>query len=111
MPGGVCEISETPAEGACRETHEETGLVVEPLALVGVYDSRRCGTLSPAHLYHLVFACRTTNGTPPRVSVETLAVDWFAQPSLPPLHAGHRVRVPDAFRWRHEEFDGAFFDR
>ena len=44
MPGGAFEVGETPAEGACREAWEETGVAVEPLALVGVYDSRLCGT-------------------------------------------------------------------
>ena len=111
MPGGAIEVGETPAEAASRETHEETGLVVEPLALLGVYDSRRCGTLAPVHLYHIVFACGLKDGATPQVSVETLAVDWFAEDALPPLHAGHQIRVPDAFAWHHGELQDAFFDR
>jgi ADP-ribose pyrophosphatase YjhB (NUDIX family) len=37
QPGGFLEIDETAHEGAIRETLEETGLVVEPTEIVGVY--------------------------------------------------------------------------
>ncbi|HEY7025101.1 MAG TPA: NUDIX hydrolase [Candidatus Limnocylindrales bacterium] len=37
QPGGFLEIDETAQEGAARETLEETGLVVEPTQIVGVY--------------------------------------------------------------------------
>lgn len=37
QPGGFLEIDETAHEGAIRETLEETGLVVEPIEVVGVY--------------------------------------------------------------------------
>ena len=37
QPGGFLEIDETVNEGAVRETLEETGLVVEPGEIVGLY--------------------------------------------------------------------------
>jgi len=37
QPGGFLEVDETVAEGAARETLEETGLVVKPGELVGIY--------------------------------------------------------------------------
>ncbi|TAM79441.1 MAG: NUDIX domain-containing protein [Chloroflexota bacterium] len=37
QPGGFLEIDETVREGAVRETLEETGLVVEPAEIVGLY--------------------------------------------------------------------------
>jgi NADH pyrophosphatase NudC (nudix superfamily) len=37
QPGGFMEIDETVREGAIRETLEETGLVVEPGEIVGLY--------------------------------------------------------------------------
>lgn len=40
MPGGGFRVGETPAEGPVREALEETGLKCEPVALVGVFDSR-----------------------------------------------------------------------
>lgn len=110
MPGGAFEVGETPAEGACREAWEETGIAVEPLALVGVYDSRRCGSRSNAHLYQFVFLCRPREAdAQPHVGGETLDVGWFAEADLPPLSPGHNVRIPDAFRyWRGERREAVF---
>jgi ADP-ribose pyrophosphatase YjhB (NUDIX family) len=37
QPGGFLEVDETVSEGAVRETLEETGLVVRPTEIVGLY--------------------------------------------------------------------------
>src|SRR6185437_7452921 len=58
MPGGLCEVGETPTEGVAREAWEETGLAVTPISLVGVYDSRFRGGQGPSQLYQFVFLCR-----------------------------------------------------
>lgn len=42
MPGGAFEMGETAAQGVRREALEETGVDVEVVDLVGVYDSRFC---------------------------------------------------------------------
>ena len=100
MPGGLLEVGETPAEGTCREAWEETGVEVEPLALIGVYDSRLCGSRTTAHLYQFVFLCRPLQSTArPVVTAETLDVGWFTEDNLPPLSPGHTLRIPDAFRY------------
>ena len=44
-PGGVLERDEAIIEGLLREVREETGLIVEPLALTGVYKNMRLGVL------------------------------------------------------------------
>ncbi|MEP7275494.1 MAG: NUDIX domain-containing protein, partial [Betaproteobacteria bacterium] len=36
-PGGMIEPLETPADAAVRETHEETGLLVELTRMIGVF--------------------------------------------------------------------------
>jgi 8-oxo-dGTP pyrophosphatase MutT (NUDIX family) len=111
MPGGGFEVGEAPAVAACREAWEETGLAVEPLALVGVYDSRFCGTRSNAHLYQFVFLCRPRDPVAqPTLSNETLDVAWYAEADLPPLSPGHALRIADAFRYWRGELDGAVFD-
>jgi 8-oxo-dGTP pyrophosphatase MutT (NUDIX family) len=110
MPGGAFEVGETPAEGACREAWEETGMQVEPLALVGVYDSRLCGTRSRAQLYQFVFLCQPRDpDAQPIVSNETLDVRWYAEAALPALSPGHASRIADAFRsWRAERREAVF---
>src|SRR5215213_5595107 len=111
MPGGAFEVGETPAEGACREAWEETGVAVEPLTLVGVYDSRLCGSRTAAHLYQFVFLCRPRDpAAQPLVSNETLDVGWYAEDALPPLSPGHASKIIDAFRYWRGERRAAVFD-
>lgn len=58
QPGGVMELSEDPHEAVRREVLEETGVLVEPEALTGVYKNMKRGIVS------LVFRCRYVGGTP-----------------------------------------------
>ena len=114
MPGGALEVGETPAEGVLREAFEESGVRAEAVALVGVFDSRLCKTVTRHHLYQFVFLCRPTNGheaeTPTHAS-ETLGADWFPEDALPDnLDPGHAVRIPHAYRVWHGE-GAPFFDR
>lgn len=110
MPGGAFEVGETPAEGACREAWEETGVAVEPMALSGVYDSRLCDSRSAYHLYQFVVLCRPRDPEAiPTLSNETLDVGWFADEMLPTLSPGHERRIADAFRrWRGETREAIF---
>lgn len=113
MPGGALEVGETPAEGVVREVREETGVQSRPVALVGVFDSRLCGTVSRHHLYHFVFLCRPLNARQPAQAThshEVLDVRWFAEDGLPDdFSPGHASRIRVAFRvWRGGA--PAFFD-
>jgi len=115
MPGGALMVGETPAEGAVREAFEETGVRCEPVALVGVFDSRLCGTVSRHQLYQFVFLCQALDGgqavEPPSHAIEVLGSGWFAEHDLPDdVDPGHVSRIPEAFRvWRGE--GGVYFDR
>jgi 8-oxo-dGTP pyrophosphatase MutT (NUDIX family) len=40
VPGGLIEPAETPADGAVRETWEETGLLIEVTSILGVYGGK-----------------------------------------------------------------------
>ena len=115
MPGGAIAVGETPAEAVVREALEETGVLCEPIALVGVFDSRLCGTVSRHHLYQLVFLCRPLDGSKlvetPSHAIEVLDVGWFAEHAMPTdLDPGHVLRIPKAFRVWHGD-DRAYFDR
>ncbi len=115
MPGGGLEVGETPAQGIVREVMEETGIACEPVALVGVYDSRLCGTPSFYQLYQFSFLCRplSNNGviSSPSHAHEVKDVQWFSEHELPDdIDPGHIKRIPEAFRVWHGDM-GAFFDR
>ena len=114
MPGGALEVGETPAAGAVREALEETGVHSRAVSLVGVFDSRLCGTVSRYHLYQFVFLCEPLEpgeAEKPSHAIEVLDSGWFAEGSLPEdIDPGHLSRIPEAFRvWRGDHrvfFDG-----
>jgi len=64
IPGGRLKIGETLREGVVREAREETGLTVDPVELLGVYD-RLLRDEAGRILYHYVlidFLCRRLTG-------------------------------------------------
>ncbi len=87
MPGGWVDAGETAAQAAMRETLEETGLVVEALALVHV--AARTGSV------HLTFGCRVAGGRL-RASAEARDVRYWDAHAVPAWHADHRERMQAA---------------
>jgi hypothetical protein len=82
--------------------------VVEPIELVGVYDSRLCRSRSALQLFQFVFLCRPISQMTATTPHEVTGMGWFAEAELPPLSPGHAVRVPDLFRFLEDR--RAFFD-
>ena len=95
LPGGAVDERESLAQAAVREAHEETGLEVELLRLVGVYSQPNW------HEYgsHIVlFAARPAGGQICPQSSEVLEIAYFAQCELPELILfGQQRRIKDAF--------------
>jgi ADP-ribose pyrophosphatase YjhB (NUDIX family) len=89
FPAGMADVGYSPAEVAVKETAEETGMAVEPVALVAVFDAARFGF--PLPLYLLVFACRLVGGRLRPHPLETRSVGFFPRDGVPePLIGGHR---------------------
>jgi ADP-ribose pyrophosphatase YjhB (NUDIX family)/2-polyprenyl-3-methyl-5-hydroxy-6-metoxy-1,4-benzoquinol methylase len=109
MPGGGYNMGETPVEGAVRETREETGYVVEPIDLVGVHDSRYCGSRSALQLYQFVFLCRVVSRQEITTPHEVTDVRWFAPSELPELSPGHGIRIAAVFQFLRDR--RTFIDR
>jgi len=64
IPGGAVELGETVREAVIRETREETGLEVEPVSLLGVFD-RVIRDENGSVRYHYVlvdYYCRRVGG-------------------------------------------------
>lgn len=114
MPGGAFEVGETPAEAAAREAREETGIRCEVTGLVGVFDSRLCGSISRHHLYQFVFLCRPLNRSTPGPAAtpdEILDMNWFTKDKMPTdLSPGHSTRIREVWRVWHDR-GPAYFDR
>jgi ADP-ribose pyrophosphatase YjhB (NUDIX family) len=76
QPGGFMEIDETVHQGAVRETLEETGLLVEPGEIVGLY------TRPEAAIVVIAFAADIVGGVP-TATPEALEIRPFAPDAIP----------------------------
>jgi 8-oxo-dGTP diphosphatase len=83
LPGGALEIGETLEEGVKREVLEETSLVVEPVAMVEVFDriARDDGGRVQFHYVLVDYLCRVAGG---QAACGSDAVDlrWAARDEL-----------------------------
>ena len=84
MPGGWADLGNSPASVAEREVFEESGFRVKAEKVVAVIDANRIQPLEFYHAYKVIFLCKLLDGEP-RISHETLAVDFFELNNLPPL--------------------------
>ena len=83
IPGGVLEVGEMIREAAVREASEETGLIVEPGELLGVFD-RILRDPENRVQYHYVlidFLCRKMGGELLAAS-DAAEVRWFKREEL-----------------------------
>jgi ADP-ribose pyrophosphatase YjhB (NUDIX family) len=89
-PVGWADVGYSPSEVAVKEVKEETGIEVEPVSLIAVFDGLRLG-FARLPLYSLVFHCRMLGGELRGHPLETRAVGFFARDALPwPLAGGAR---------------------
>ena len=84
MPGGWADLGNAPASVAEREVWEESGFRVKAEKVLAVIDANRIQPMEFYHAYKIIFLCTFLDGEP-RVSHETLAVDFFDLNNLPPL--------------------------
>jgi 8-oxo-dGTP diphosphatase len=87
IPGGVLEVGELVREAAVREAREETGLIVEPGELLGVYDRvlRHTDKRVQYHYVLIDFLCRQVGGEL-HAADDAAEVRWFTREELPALN-------------------------
>jgi ADP-ribose pyrophosphatase YjhB (NUDIX family) len=86
-PTGWADVGYSPSEVAMKEVEEETGIIAEPLQLLGVVDGMRMG-FSRFGMYMLLFHMRATGGQLNPHPLETADVGWFGPDELPTPTAG-----------------------
>ena len=107
LPGGIMEPGESVAEAVAREVLEETGLVVTPVRLVGIYSDPNLLVAYPdGSKYHpvvLCFQCEVNEGRL-RLSDETTDVGFFPLNDLPPVVQPQHRYLTDAQSGRLDAF-------
>jgi ADP-ribose pyrophosphatase YjhB (NUDIX family) len=76
QPGGFLEVDETVSEAAIRETFEETGLVIQPGDIVGLYSRLEAAVVVIAFEAHVVAGDA-------RLSDEALEIQEFEPAEIP----------------------------
>jgi len=108
-PVGWADVGYSPAEVAVKEVYEETGIEVEPVSLIAVFDGLRLG-FARVPLYSLVFHCRMLGGELAGHPLETRQVGFYARDALPQPLAGGARWVDTAFAAINGETRPADFD-
>ena len=94
LPGGWCDVLDTPTGAVEREVFEEAGLRVRARHLAAVCDREAWGHQPPydVHIFKLLFVCEALEPLDAGYrSVETGAVGWFALDDLPELSIGRTL--------------------
>lgn len=86
IPGGIIDPEEAPAQAVVREIMEETGLLVRPSKLVGVYGGIDARTIYPnGHQVEptiIIFECETIGGELRCADGESLELRYFPEETI-----------------------------
>jgi 8-oxo-dGTP pyrophosphatase MutT (NUDIX family) len=89
LPAGAIEPGESPEQAIVREVLEETGLVVTPKEILGVFGGRDFRYVYPsgdAVEYTIVlYRCVATGASSTTLDPETKALQYFARAEMPRL--------------------------
>jgi 8-oxo-dGTP pyrophosphatase MutT (NUDIX family) len=91
LPAGAIDPGETPAQAIVREVREETGLIVEPTAVAGVFGGPgfrlRYGNGDEVEYTVIVFECRVLGGKLGALDGEAAELHFIEPSARPPLTA------------------------
>jgi 8-oxo-dGTP diphosphatase len=94
LPGGFVEEGEQVVDAAPRELAEETGVRVEELTLLGVYDTP--GRDPRGWTVSVVYLARVPHETAVAGADDARDARWFAADELPELAFDHAIVIADA---------------
>ncbi len=96
LPCGWIEPGETLSEAVSREVKEETGLVVRPTKLVGLFPRQAGGSNGPHAVISILYLCEVDEGTL-ACSSEGLELRYWEIDDVPEWYA-HHERLAHAAR-------------
>src|SRR6266550_6352432 len=84
LPGGVLEVGEKLADGLRREVFEETGLAIEPLSVVEIFERimRDAAGVAEYHYVLIDYLCRVTGGVL-KAGDDVSQAQWVERACLP----------------------------
>ncbi len=89
LPAGAIEIGEAPAEAVIREVCEETGLIVVPDKIAGVFGGNKYRyEYSNGHKVEylaIVFECRITEGLRGETDGEVAEFQFYKEDQIPEI--------------------------
>ncbi len=97
LPAGMIEPGETSAEAVCREVKEETGLIVSPQKILGIFGGMQFRHNYPngdAVEYHItLFKCTLLGDSGYISDSETVSTRLFSKSEMPELALPYPVEV------------------
>ena len=83
LPGGVLETGETLEQGVIREVREETGLEVQPVKVIEIFERIIRGAQGAIEYHYVLidYVCRITGGTL-QAADDASQVAWVARSKL-----------------------------
>ena len=101
LPGGWCDIGDSPADAVVREVSEETGLACRAVQLLALFDKlKHPHPPQLPHAHKAFFLCEVTGGALLTDTDETKGAGYFPIDALPEL-SRHRV-VASQLRTLHD---------
>lgn len=93
LPAGGIEPGESPAHAIAREVHEETGLVVRPARITGVFGGpgfrHRYGNGDEVEWTVVVFECEVIGGVLAPLDGEAVELRYFSPNEAPQLQLAY----------------------
>ena len=97
FPGGILDLGESFEEGAIREIHEETGLEVCAVQLLGIYSKylETCPNGDKCQPITAIFEMRPVGGELKIDNEETFDLRYFDLTEMPPLYSPKHQAILD----------------